>query len=72
MVNGRGLENVQMSEKTKEQKAAWLDGFNDALQRISSYAECITGETGVTCKWFAKNCQSFVPKPEFIIVERKG
>ena len=36
-------------------------GFQEALSRVTRYADCITGDTGNTCKWFAKNCQVFIP-----------
>jgi hypothetical protein len=37
-------------------------GFQEALSRVTRYADCIAGkDTGDTCKWFAKNCQVFIP-----------
>jgi hypothetical protein len=38
-----------------------LQGFKEALNRIDRYANCIGGQLGVSCKWFAKNCQEFIP-----------
>jgi hypothetical protein len=44
-------------------EAGRQQGFQEAIKRVARYAECVTGDVGKSCKWFASNCQGFIPTP---------
>lgn len=52
------------------ERSDFAAGFFEALDRVNKYANCITGDTGKTCVWFAGNCQAFLPvEPERATLE---